>query len=288
MIGRSVHLQCRDWSAVVLPEFGANAVRLRYKDRDVLHTPVNAEQLRREPWLYGTPLLMPPNRVEDGTFSFDGETYRLEINEPRHRNHIHGFLATAPFAVEELSGNRVVCVHENKGGRYPFPFRMTVISSLGEEGFLQQIELHNPSNADIPVMLGLHTAFAEPETFSVPIGRRWETSDRHIPTGKLLELDERERGYVRGSRSIGVAISGFYTAAGHTAHIGDYRYRVSEMFTQWVLYNGGGGKGFLCIEPQSGPVNGLNRPDGYIRLKKKESVRFWAAISRGGEQPCRK
>ncbi|MFC4597194.1 aldose 1-epimerase [Cohnella hongkongensis] len=288
MIGSSVQLQYRDWSAVVLPEFGANAIRLRDRDRDVLRAPDSAEQLREAPCLYGTPILMPPNRVEDGTFTFDGALYRLEINEPRHRNHIHGFLADAPFAVAALSDRQIVCVHENDGGRYPFPFRMTVAFSLGEEGFRQQIEILNTSSADIPVMLGLHTAFAEPATFSVPIGQRWETSDRHIPTGKLLELDEREREFVRGGIPGGAPISGFYTAAGHTARIGDYCYRVSERFTQWVLYNGGGDRGFLCVEPQSGPVNGLNRPDGYIRLKKKESVRFWTVISRGGELACQK
>lgn len=284
MLEHSVQLTYRDWSAVFLPSFGANTVRLRHGDKDLLRFPETMEQLRAAPYLYGMPLLMPPNRTEDGTFAFDGRAYRLPINEPRHRNHIHGFMADAPFLVKRLSESQVTCVYENNGERYPFRFRMTVTSKLDEQGFSQQIEIANRSNADLPVMLGFHTAFLEPETFSVPIGMRWETNERHIPTGRLLKLTELEREFRLGCRPRGLPISGFYTAAGQLARIGDYGYRVSDNFTQWVLFNGGGDQGYLCIEPQSGPVNGLNRPDGCIRLKQGESAQFWTAIFRGGER----
>lgn len=284
MLEHSVHLTYGDWTAVIIPSFGANTVRLRHGDKDLLRFPETMEELRTAPYLFGMPLLMPPNRTEDGMFTFDGRAYRLPINEPRHRNHIHGFMADAPFRVKRLSESQMTSFYENNGERYPFRFRMTVTSKLEKQGFFQQVDIANRSNADIPVMLGFHTAFLEPETFSVPIGKRWETNERHIPTGRLLELTEKERELRQGCRPGGLSISGFYTAAGHLARIGEYVYRTSDNFTQWVLFNGGGDQGYLCVEPQSGPVNGLNRPNGCIRLKKGESVQFWTAISRGGER----
>jgi len=279
----SLHLASGHWSATIWPGFGANTVRLRYKEQDILRWPAHAGELREAPHLYGMPLLVPPNRVEDGAFAFDGRTYRLERNEPRHGNHIHGFMADAPFTVAHTSGKEAVLQYENRGERYPFAFRMTVAVSLDDRGFRQEIVIANTADSEMPVMLGVHTAFVEPATFAVPIGRRWETNDRHLPTGALLELTAREREYRLGCRTGGEAISGFYTAIGQQARIGDFSYCMSGNFTQWVLFNGGGNKGYLCVEPQSGPVNGLNSPDGYIRLKRGESARFWTAVSREGE-----
>ena len=279
----SLHLASGHWSATIWPGFGANTVRLRYKEQDILRWPVHVRELREAPHLYGMPLLVPPNRVEDGEFAFDGRTYQLQRNEPRYGNHIHGLMADAPFTVVRGSGNEVVCEYENRGERYPFAFRMTVVVSLDGRGFRQEIIIANTAESDMPVMLGIHTAFVEPATFCVPIGRRWETDSRHLPTGVLLELNAREREYRHGCRTGDEPISGFYTAIGQRARIGDFSYRMSDNFTQWVLFNGGGGKGFLCVEPQSGPVNGLNCTDGYIRLKKGESARFWTAVSREGE-----
>ncbi|OXS55369.1 hypothetical protein B1A99_24215 [Cohnella sp. CIP 111063] len=282
-LGNSLHLAAGHWRATMWPGFGANTVRLRYKEQDILRCPTHARELREAPHLYGMPLLVPPNRVENGAFAFDGRTYRLQQNELQHGNHIHGFMADAPFRVVCASGNKAVCEYENRGERYPFAFRMTVAVSLDGRGFRQEIVIANTADSDMPVMLGIHTAFVEPATFCVPIGRRWETDGRHLPTGVLLELNAREREYRQGCRTGGEPISGFYTAIGQQARIGDFSYCMSNNFTQWVLFNGGGGKGFLCVEPQSGPVNGLNSPDGYIRLKKGESVRFWTSVSREGE-----
>ncbi|QMV41299.1 aldose 1-epimerase [Cohnella cholangitidis] len=282
MLENGLHLASGHWRATVLPGFGANTVRLRYKDQEILRCPDRIEHLMANPHVYGMPLLFPPNRVEDGTFDFDGRTYRLEINEPKNSNHIHGGMADAPFTIVRASGNEAVCEYENRGERYPFPFRMTVSASLNEDGFRQEIAILNSGDTDMPVMLGIHTTFAEPSSFRVPIGQRWATNDRHLPTGRMLELTEREREYREGCRTGGEPISGYYTATEQEAKIGGFSYCTSDHFTQWVLFNGGGGKGFLCVEPQSGPVNGLNRSDGYLRLKIGESARFWTAVSREG------
>lgn len=291
MFEGAVYLNNREWSAVILPDVGANTVRLRHKEHDLLRFPENKEQLAQSPYLYGMPIILPPNRIENGAFHFDGKAYQLEINESLNGNHIHGFFAEAPFEVVSLSSNQLTCVYENRGERYPFWLDLLFTVTLHEKGIVHQLEIVNRADGDIPVAAGFHTTFAEPETFSVPIGKRWETNARHIPTGTMLELSGQEQQYVRGCRPHGLSISGFYTAAGHEAQIGEYRYRTSDNFSQWVLFNGGGNKRFLCVEPQSGPVNSLNRPDGYIRLKRKASLRFWttiSSISRGGEILCPK
>ena len=89
-----------------------------------------------------------------------------------------------------------------------------------------------------------------------------------------LELDEQEKNYVTGSPSKGLEIVGYYEAGGHTSRIGDVLYTVSDNFDYWIMYNGRGTSGFLCIEPQAGKVNGLNIPDGYKVLAPCETVTY--------------
>ncbi|HHY82950.1 MAG TPA: aldose 1-epimerase [Clostridiales bacterium] len=276
---QKVKLKYQKWEAEMLPLFGANVISLKHDGFEILRSPENMTVLTESPYLYGTPLLFPPNRTEGGRFCFDGVYYSLELNEPQRNNHIHGKMFDAPFSILKTEMNSVTCVYEDCGERYPFPFRMTIICSLGEDGLTQTIEIENTSDSDMPVLLGLHTTFAEPHIFSVPLGKRWETNENYIPTGRLLEIEEHERLYIRGCSPKRRIISGFFTAAGNTARIGNYFYHTSENFSQWILYNGGGDKGFLCIEPQSGPVNGLNMKDGHLRLESRKYVMFWTRIS---------
>lgn len=279
MFTDSVKIRYEDWEAEILPSFGANVIRLKKNGNDILRSPENGEELKKSPYLYGIPLLFPPNRTKNGEFVFGEGLYRLPINEPSRGNHLHGLLFDAPFTVIEGSSRKVKCVYENRGERYPFCFRMTIGCMLDGNGFTQEVLIENTGDGPMPVQLAFHTTFKEPEEFHLPIGKRWETDDNFIPTGKLGELNRQELEYCNGCNPRGKTISGFYTAEGNRAVVGDFIYTVSENFTQWILFNAGGDKGFLCIEPQSGPVNGLNMPEGHICLGKGERVNFSTNLS---------
>lgn len=115
----------------------------------------------------------------------------------------------------------------------------------------------------MPYTFALHTAFVEPDVFSVPISLRQEKDEHHIPTGRYVSLNSQEKKYVSGSSSKGLAVSGYYKSAGRVSVVGNYRYTVSEQFDHWVLFNAQGKGGCLCVEPQAGAVNGLNTPGGF-------------------------
>ena len=57
------------------------------------------------------------------------------------------------------------------------------------------------------------------------------------------------------------------------------RYEASKEFDHWILFNGGGNKGLLCVEPQLGAVNGLNKPDGHRVMKPGEVLTLWTKIT---------
>lgn len=272
-----VCLQRGKWRAVVLTGFGMNPVLLRCQSQPVLREPADLDMLKQSPFLYGMPLLFPPNRTRDGKFAFDGVEYSLPINEPEWRNHLHGQYYDAPFQVIAQDRCSLSAQYRSIGKRFPFPFVLTIADRLEEEGFFRRIELCNTGRRDMPVLLGFHTTFAEPDVFSVPIGGRWETDRRYLPTGRIVSLTPEQAAFRTGCNPHGKKINGFYQSVGGTAKVGDFWYQVSPEFQQWVLFNGDGNQSFLCIEPQTGVVNGLNMPGGYIRLAAGES--FFASMS---------
>ena len=125
----------------------------------------------------------------------------------------------------------------------------------------------------------LHTTFAEPELFSLPISSRQEHNEIDIPTGRYVPLTQQEKRYLCGSPSRGVKVVGYYTSAGNTATVDEISYTVSENFDYWIMYNGAGKGGFLCIEPQAGAVNGLNIEGSYKLLSPAESVVYTTLFS---------
>lgn len=257
MIYKTVAMESANWQVRIAPDYGANPVSVRCRGKDILvpWTPNNTN-----PFLVGSPLLLPSNRTANGCFTFEGQTYHLPVNEANSGAHLHGDLYHQSFLVVEHREDQVCLEYENHGEIYPFPFRVRVRYQVGEAGFCSSYVIENLSETPIPVTFGLHTTFAEPQWFRVPLLQRQEKDEKHIPTGRYVPLNAQEEGYCIGSASAGLTISGYYAAAGDTARIGQHLCYQVTGFDHWILYNGGGTSDFLCIEPQLGAVDGLNNP----------------------------
>lgn len=253
----TVSIRSGHWYAEIAPAYGANPIVLRHGERDIL---VPWSEAITDPFLAGAPLLLPANRTAGGRFCFNGREYTLGINNAFSNAQLHGKLYCQTFLVIQQEADRVVLEFENRGEIYPFPFRITVTYRAGMQGFTAEYTIENPADSPMPLTFGLHTTFAEPEWFSVPLAACQEKDSRHIPTGRYIPLNPQEQQYCTGSPSRNVIISGFYLASGNTARIGSDVYYEATGFDHWVLYNGRGEGGFLCIEPQLGGVNALNDP----------------------------
>lgn len=255
------------WVAEIAPELGANIVSLRYGGQDILRP---WSKNITDPFLAGAPLLLPANRTAGGQFSFEGHTYLLPINDTYSQTHLHGTLHDQTFQVTEQGPAHICLAYENQGEVYPFPFRITVCYRLSCEGLQTHYTIENPAGAPMPLTFGVHTTFPEPDWFCVPLAACQEKDNRHIPTGRYIPLNPQEACYCTGSSSRDRNISGFYLAAGDTARIGDRICYQAEGFDHWILYNGKGTGGFLCMEPQLGGVNALNDAQNCPVLRENE------------------
>ena len=274
----TVKLSCGKWQAEIAPQMGMNTVRLNCDGKAVLRSPDCWQTLVEGSCVYGTPILLPPNRTEGGKFTFDGRTWQLCVNEPAFGNHLHGLVHCQNFAVKEVTGTLVSAVYENRGETFPYPYRMEVICRITEEGYAQEFLITNTGDCDMPVAFGLHTVFAAPDYIQVPIHKRWVVNSCYIPTGELENLSREAQTYRDGMNPNGREVRGFYTSCGYEAIVGDFCYRVSDNFNQWVLWNGAADSGFCAVEPMCGAVNALNSGEGLLRLAPGETVRFATSI----------
>lgn len=271
-------IEAEGWRAKVAPTLGGNIVSLSYNGRDIYVPLKNEKQLEINPYLQGAPILLPANRTAGAKFGFKGNEYKLPLNEPATGAHLHGLVHRQPFTVKYCGESEIKLIYENKGDIYPFPFLLEVNYLIKGNIFRQEYKVINTGKSEMPFTFALHTTFTEPNTFSVPIDLCQEKDGFHIPTGKYVPLDRGEQGYASGSPSKGIIISGYYRACGHTAYLDNLSYTVSDNFDHWVLFNGRGESGLLCVEPQCGKVDGLNIKDGCKILNPNEETKYWTKL----------
>lgn len=273
-IADSISIKAGQWEVGVCPRLGGNVIYLRYDGRDVLRPLSNEEQIVKNPYIQGSPILLPANRTYLGKFSFEGVEYELPITEPRTNSHLHGLVHREPFVLVSADERRVVMRFENKGKVYPFSFEMLVTYTVDEDGFSQSYEITNTDKRNMPYTFCLHTTFMQPESFVMPVECRQEHDSIDIPTGRFVPLNEQEEKYNTGSPSKGIYVVGYFKSAGNTAKIDDILYTVSDNFDCWITYNARGLEDFICIEPQAGLANGLNIEGGCRILAPAESVTY--------------
>ena len=83
----------------------------------------------------GQVLIPWPNRLQDGTYEFDGRRHQLPLTEPEHLNAIHGLVRWAGWRVGEREQSRVVMehvIHPSPG--YPFSLAVGIEYALSDQG----------------------------------------------------------------------------------------------------------------------------------------------------------
>jgi aldose 1-epimerase len=169
-----------------------------------------AERLYADPELFtggrptrsGVPILFPfPNRIRDGRFSWNGNTYHLPTNDPAQRNAIHGYACRSVWRIVDqganaegawLTGEFRASRDVENWSRALWPadhqMRLTVRLSRGTLRF--EATVTNPDTVPLPFGLGYHPYFlAGPETrVECPAARYWPL-EANLPSGEPLPVD---------------------------------------------------------------------------------------------------
>jgi aldose 1-epimerase len=136
----------------------------------------------------GQVLIPWPNRLEGGSYEFDGKHHQLPLNEPERRNAIHGLVRWTTWSVAEREAHRVVMRHvlyPQPG--YPFLLRTSIEYALSDRGLLVRTTTTNLGSERCPYGRGAHpyltlgTATIDRLLLTLPAGIVLQSDQRGLP-----------------------------------------------------------------------------------------------------------
>jgi aldose 1-epimerase len=244
---------------------------------------------------HGTPLIPWPNRLGDGTYTFDGTDYGVALTEPDKHNAIHGFLRWRSWQVSEHEKSRVVVetrLHPLMG--YPFTLNVEVAYELGEEGLLVATTAANLGEKACPYGAGQHP-YLSPGVGSIDdctleLGastRILTDNERQLPTGRAAvegtDFDFRTARRIGGQKldtpftdldrdEQGRAWASLTAPDGSRTELWvDEHYPIIEIYTGDTLSPHRRRLGLGC-EPMTCPPNAFQSGEGLIRLEPGQSL----------------
>lgn len=276
-----ITLQCGEYVAWILKERGGSCIRLAAYGIEALRTPDRMEAYSKEnPFLFGTPFLFPPNRIENGSFQFEGRAYCFPINEPSTGCFLHGTLHETPFTTISQSETSVTLEYSAKKYEYlgfPHGFTITLDTSLSEHGLRQRVTCHNNSLQNMPIGLGFHTTFnalltehSKPEDMRLKLSVQEEylrDARTFLPNGSILRKDAFLQALQRNecvpcaqpiSRLYKMGTPSVMVLEDTKAHA-RVVYTAGEGYHYWMVF-GGGQWDYICVEPQTWLTNAPNSP----------------------------
>jgi aldose 1-epimerase len=133
----------------------------------------------------GQVLIPWPNRLEDGRYEFDGGHYQLPLNEPEHRNAIHGLVRWSTWTATEREPHRVVMEHTlYPQPGYPFLLGISIEYTLSDSGLQVRTTATNLGTQSCPYGSGAHPYL----TLGTPTINGLIL---HVPGQTVLQSDER-------------------------------------------------------------------------------------------------
>lgn len=309
----AVWLKSGKYEGVMLHERGGNLIAFRDTETGsrFLHEPAGMEACKKNPYIYGIPVLIPPNRYKDGRMSWQGRELSLPVNESKTGNHLHGFVHSIPWSLDGCGATDTeswvtVSLKVTPGhpvfSEYPFSFTVRLSYTLSEFGLRQQVFVRNDGEMEMPHLLAFHTTLnapfhpagsAESCLLKMTMGERWELSERMLPTGSFQALTpEEEQMKSEGVNPFFAPMDNHYTAVpqngSNRIELSDRQagqkliYDAGTSYRQWMIWNNEAAEGFFCPEPQINLVNAPNvcmdsEAIGLVALKPGE---IWEETSR--------
>lgn len=267
-------LHSRELEVTLLPRLGNNVISLwdRKEERQIVRQPDESDLAlyMQKPYHFGIPLLVPPGRIRNGQFEFDGVSYQFDRNIAGG-HHIHGLHRTQAWCVSDIEEDEEGCAvtteftttdDEHWIRQFPEPLKFEMTFRLQDDLLQQTLKVTHMGTQRIPFGIGYHTWFlldGTPERWNLtlPVQGVYElneellTSGRLLPPGDLETLNGHMNLQGRNLDNV-LRIRDRQPAEALLMRDDGYGLRYSadpEFFRHWVLYTKGETDQFLCIEP---------------------------------------
>jgi aldose 1-epimerase len=241
----------------------------------------------------GQVLIPWPNRLQDGTYEFEGKLHHLPLNESDKQIALHGLVRWAGWKVSEHQSNRVVMehvLHPQPG--YPFSLSLSIEYALSPSGLTVRTTVTNVGTEACPFGSGAHPylTLGTPTVDSVILrapGRTVLHSDRRgVPIGAMpvedTQFDFRDERRI-GPTKLDNAFTNLERGEDGLARVELQNPEARTKLTLWVdesyeylmLFTGDSrpdvNRRSLAVEPMTCPPNAFRTREALIRLEPDSS-----------------
>ncbi|MET8687366.1 aldose 1-epimerase [Streptomyces sp. NPDC004732] len=212
---------------------------------------IGGVELLRQGKKYGCfPMVPWCGRIGDGRFRDGAEVHQMPLNSPPHA--IHGFARDAAWRTARTSGTEAVFTYD-LADPWPYPGRVTQIVELTEDALTLRMGIETYGGS-FPAQAGWHPWFnrvledgGEPVRIDFAPAWQEERGDDHLPTGRRTDVRPGPWDDCFGMPD-GVDVTLTWPE----------RLEVNvKSREQWVVVYDEQ-EAAVCVEPQTGPPNGLN------------------------------
>jgi aldose 1-epimerase len=251
----------------------------------------------------GQVLIPWQNRLQDGSYEFDGRHHQLPLNEPERRNAIHGLVRWASWTTAEQEPHRAVMKHvlyPQPG--YPFTLGISVEYALSDSGLQVQTTATNLGAAPCPYGSGAHpyltlgTERIDHLMLRVPGRSVLQSDERGLPVATDLvegtEYDFQQPRRIDSTR-FDHAFTDLKRGQDGLARVElrdpDRGMQVSlwvdQSYPYFMIFSGDSIPNFnrrsLAVEPMTCPPNAFRTGDALVRLEPGSSLMSTWGIARG-------
>jgi len=237
----------------------------------------------------GQALIPWPNRLQDGSYEFDGRRHQLPLNEPDRSNAIHGLVRWVAWAISAREPNRVVMeyvLHPQAG--YPFSLTLNIEYALLDGGLRVRTTATNIGVDACPYGSGAHpyltlgTATVDRLILHAPARTVLRSDGRGLPIGTAVvedtEYDFRQSRPI-GSTTLDHAFTDLERDGDGLARVTlrdpdrgtEVSLWVDESYPYLMLFTGDPlpdvRRRSLAVEPMTCPPNAFRTGDALIRLE---------------------
>ncbi|WP_217168832.1 aldose 1-epimerase [Streptomyces sp. AC512_CC834] len=267
MSNEPITLTAGDAEATVLPGNGGRIGGLR----------VGGTELLRQGERYGCfPMVPWCGRIRDGRFGDGAVVHQMPLNSPPHA--IHGTARDAAWRTARVTADEAVITYDLTDP-WPYSGRVTQVIALAEDGLTLTMSVETYESS-FPAQIGWHPWFnrtlggpgtlggADGPGAEIAFDPAWqeERGDDHLPTGNRVEPKPGPWDDCFGMPD-GVDVTLTWP--------GRLELKVTSR-EQWVVVYDEQ-EAAVCVEPQTGPPNGLNTlPRLVTPLEPLEATTTWA------------
>ncbi|MFF3276868.1 aldose 1-epimerase [Streptomyces chrestomyceticus] len=242
-----VRLAAGDTEVTVDPANGCRLASLR----------IGGTELLRQGAKYGSfPMVPWCGRIENGRFRNGGEVHQMPVNSPPHA--IHGTGRNVAWKTARADDTSAAFTYElldPDAAPWPYPGRVTQLVELAEDGSSLTLTMGVEASGDsFPAQAGWHPWFLRRldgggEDVKIDFTAAWqeERGDDHLPTGRRIDPRPGPWDDCFGMPD-GVDVTLTWP--------GRLELKVTSG-AEWVVVYDEQDEA-VCVEPQSGPPNGLN------------------------------